>query len=237
MKARIKFSKAGTMRFIGHLDLMRYFQKAFRRADIPITYSEGFSPHPVMSFASPLGLGITSEGEYLDIQVNQEKTPEDMVAQMNTQMNEEIQVLSYTPLTDSAKTGMAVFDSASYLVCHRDGYPEIPAFVENMQRFLAQDAIIVTKKTKRSEKEMDIRPYIFKAEYDFTEYDQGIVMGTPMVMLHLQAGSVTNIKPELVMEAFCRFAGQEYNSYAWQIHRLDMFGPGEVPLSEYDRRA
>lgn len=224
------------MRFIGHLDLMRYFQKAFRRAEIPITYSEGFSPHPVMSFASPLGLGITSEGEYLDIQVNQETTPEDMAAQMNTQMNEEIQVLSYTPLIDTAKTGMAVFDSASYLVCHREGYPEIPAFSENMQRFLEQNAIMVTKKTKRSEKEMDILPYIFKAEYDFTAYDREIVMGTPMVMLHLQAGSVTNIKPELVMEAFCHFAGQEYNPYAWQIHRLEMFGPGGVPLSEYERR-
>ncbi len=237
MKARIKFSKAGTMRFIGHLDLMRYFQKAFRRAEIAVTYSEGFSPHPIMSFASPLGLGITSEGEYLDIQVNQETAPEDMVAQMNTQMNEEIRVLSYTPLTDTAKTGMAVFDSASYLVCHREGYPEIPAFEENLRRFLEQDTIMVMKKTKRSEKEMDILPYIFKAEFDFTAYNEELVMGTPVVMLHLQAGSVTNIKPELVMEAFCGFAGQEFNPYAWQIHRLNMFGPGGVPLSEYDRRA
>lgn len=237
MKARIKFSKAGTMRFIGHLDLMRYFQKAFRRAELAIAYTEGFSPHPIMSFASPLGLGITSEGEYLDIQVTEELSPKEMTARMNAQMNEEIRVLSYTPLTDGAKTSMAVFDSASYLVCHREGYPEIPAFAEAMQRFLEQDTIMVTKKTKRSEKEMDIRPFIFKAEYDFTEYDREIVMGAPMVMLHLQAGSVTNIKPELVMEAFCRFTGQEYNPYAWQIHRLDMFGPGGVPLSEYDRRS
>lgn len=56
------------MKFIGHLDTMRYFQKAMRRADIDIAYSTGFSPHQIMSFAAPLGVGITSDGEYLDIE-------------------------------------------------------------------------------------------------------------------------------------------------------------------------
>ena len=57
MKTRIKFSKCGSMRFVGHLDVMRYFQKAFRRAQIPVSYSQGFSPHQLMSFSSPLGIG------------------------------------------------------------------------------------------------------------------------------------------------------------------------------------
>ena len=59
MRIRIKFRKYGVMRFIGHLDIMRYFQKAMRRANIDIAYSEGFSPHQIMSFAAPLGVGIT----------------------------------------------------------------------------------------------------------------------------------------------------------------------------------
>ena len=50
------------MKFIGHLDTMRFFQKAIRRADIPVAYSEGFSPHMIMSFAAPLGVGTTSSG-------------------------------------------------------------------------------------------------------------------------------------------------------------------------------
>ena len=62
MKIRIKFSKYGNMKFIGHLDVMRYFQKAIRRADVDIRYSGGFSPHQIMSFAAPLGVGITSNG-------------------------------------------------------------------------------------------------------------------------------------------------------------------------------
>ena len=61
MKVRIKFAKKGTMKFIGHLDIMRYFQKAIRRAGIDIAYSEGFSPHQIMSFAAPLGVGLESK--------------------------------------------------------------------------------------------------------------------------------------------------------------------------------
>ena len=67
MKVRIKFSKTGALKYIGHLDVMRYFQKLMRRADIPIAYSEGFSPHQIMSFAMPLGIGDESIAEYVDI--------------------------------------------------------------------------------------------------------------------------------------------------------------------------
>ena len=67
MKVRVKFAKYGTLRFIGHLDVMRFFQKALRRAGVDVAYTTGFSPHQVMSFASPLGLGIDSFGEYMDI--------------------------------------------------------------------------------------------------------------------------------------------------------------------------
>ena len=74
MKVRIRFAKYGALKFIGHLDVMRYFQKAIRRADLPIAYSEGFSPHQIMSFAAPLSVGHTSEGEYLDIEVTSQIT-------------------------------------------------------------------------------------------------------------------------------------------------------------------
>ena len=60
MKIRIKFQKQGTVRFIGHLDVMRYFQKVMRRAEVDIRYSEGFSPHQIMSFASPLSVGLSA---------------------------------------------------------------------------------------------------------------------------------------------------------------------------------
>ena len=86
MKIRIKFAKYGVMKFIGHLDVMRFFQKAIRRADIDIRFSEGFSPHPVMSFAAPLGVGMESLGEYLDIEVNSMTSAEEMKDALNREM-------------------------------------------------------------------------------------------------------------------------------------------------------
>ena len=83
MKIRIKFSKQGAMKFIGHLDTMRYFQKAMRRADVDIRYSEGFSPHQIMSFAAPLGVGLTGSGEYLDIEVLSTDSSVEMVKRLN----------------------------------------------------------------------------------------------------------------------------------------------------------
>ena len=74
MKVRIKFTKTGAMKFVGHLDTMRYFQKAIRRAELPVAFSGGYSPHMIMSFAAPLGVGTTSMGEYFDMELT-EKVP------------------------------------------------------------------------------------------------------------------------------------------------------------------
>ena len=65
MKVRIKFSKEGPVKFVGHLDTMRYFQKAIRRANLPVAFSGGYSPHMIMSFAAPLGVGTEMSGRVL----------------------------------------------------------------------------------------------------------------------------------------------------------------------------
>ncbi len=95
IKVRIKFSKHGALKYIGHLDIMRYFQKVFRRADIDIAYTEGFSPHQVMSFAAPLGVGLESEGEYMDVELNSLVDTEDVRKRMNEHMAEGMEVLWY----------------------------------------------------------------------------------------------------------------------------------------------
>ena len=74
------------MKFIGHLDIMRYFQKAIRRAGIDIAYTEGFSPHMVMSFANPLGVGLTSDGEYVDIEIRTPISSKEAVQRLNDTM-------------------------------------------------------------------------------------------------------------------------------------------------------
>jgi Uncharacterized protein conserved in bacteria (DUF2344). len=103
MKARIKFQKYGAMKFIGHLDVMRYFQKAFRRAGYDNEYSKGFNPHQIMSFAAPLGLGLTSDGEYVDISLLTSRPPKDMVEGINEVLTEGFRVIGFHLLKEPKK--------------------------------------------------------------------------------------------------------------------------------------
>ena len=112
MKIRIKFRRWGAVKFLGHLDLMRYFQKAVRRANIDICYSEGFSPHQIMSFAAPLGVGITSDGEYFDIEVHSTIRTKEAMQALNETMVEGIEVTGYVRLPDNAKTAMSIVAAA-----------------------------------------------------------------------------------------------------------------------------
>ena len=164
MKARIKFKKYGALRFIGHLDVMRFFQKAIRRAHIPIAYTGGYSPHMIMSFANPLGIGITSEGEYFDIELKESISSAEAVSRLNAVMVEGIEVLSFRQIAEKKKmTGMVIVAAADYLL---DLVPEtLPDDWETqVDAFLSQSEIRILKQTKRSEKEVDIKPLIYRME-------------------------------------------------------------------------
>ena len=114
MKARIKFRKYGSLRFIGHLDVMRFFQKVMRRADIPIAFSGGYSPHMIMSFANPLGIGLTSDGEYFDIELTEAVNSADAVRRMNEACQiEGIEIVSIRRIAEEKKmTGMTILAGA-----------------------------------------------------------------------------------------------------------------------------
>ena len=217
MKVRIKFAKSGVMKFIGHLDMMRYFQKAMRRADIDIKYSEGFSPHQIMSFAAPLGVGITSDGEYLDIEVNSTETTEQSIVNLNSAMVDGVKILEYKKLPDPAKNAMSIVAAADYKIYIKDGY-ENPCSVEEWRSrlntfFYDRAEVLITKKTKKSEKELDIRPFIYKLSLE--EKDE--------IFMQLAAGSSNNTKPELVMEAFAAFMEIPYENLKFMIHRCELY--------------
>ena len=221
MKARIKFRKYGALRFIGHLDVMRFFQKVMRRADIPIAFTGGYSPHMIMSFASPLGIGLSSDGEYFDIELTAPVSSSKAVQRMNEACVEGIEVVSFRQISEEKKmTGMTILAAADYLVQPHSRCCLLPEdWTARFEAFLARPEIRIVKQTKRSEKEVDIRPMI---------YNQAV--RGDAVYLQLAAGSAQNLKPDLVMEAFCRYlnsgadasetsAGPEDFSY----HRLEMY--------------
>ena len=222
MKARIKFRKYGILRFIGHLDVMRYFQKVMRRAEIPIAFTGGFSPHMVMSFASPLGIGLESDGEYLDVELSAPVESAEAVRRMNEAGVEGIEVLSFRQIADEKKmTGMTILAAADYLIAPGDAPHAAGAipwdWKEKFASFLGQEEIRVRKQTKRSEREVDIRPLVFS----WKSVPEGIVV-------RLAAGSSENLKPELLMDTFVRTwpepdKGKALHGPVFSFRRLELY--------------
>lgn len=212
MKIRIKYAKTGVLRYIGHLDVMRYFQKALRRAGLDVAYSQGYSPHQLITFAAPLGLGVTSEGEYFDAEMNSVTTSADMVERLNATMADGMEIKDIVALKEGAKTAMAVVAGSDYLVDFREGYVEPECFLQAVDAFYAQEHIEIIKVSKTKEALMDIKPFIYQME----------VRDNRIYML-LSTGSVDNIKPELVMEAMCKYLQVEYQKMAFQVHRLETY--------------
>lgn len=213
MKVRIKFSKEGPMKFVGHLDTMRYFQKAVRRAGLPAAFSGGYSPHMIMSFAAPLGVGTESLGEYFDLELTETMPTDEIVRRLNKTMAEGVQVISARQVEEGkAGKAMSLVAASDYFVEFRPGKePEI-SWRDKVEEFLSLPQIQVTKKTKRSEKQVDIRPFIYKME----QRDNG-------VFLMLASASSNYTKPELVMETFFKWLGTDLPDFALQIRRLEVY--------------
>ncbi|MBQ8527729.1 MAG: DUF2344 domain-containing protein [Lachnospiraceae bacterium] len=228
MKLRIKFSKHGPIVFIGHLDMMRYFQKAMRRAEVDISYSGGFSPHQIMSFAAPLGVGLASNGEYMDIGVDSLTSAKQVKDALNNVMVEGVQIESVKLLPDNVTNAMASVAAAKYTVSFRSGYePDVDFFCQ-IGNYLSREKILVTKETKKGPRDMDLKPHI----YDFS-YEREANAVTLMV----DASSAGNIKPGFVLQDYYKFCGKEAGEFDFLITREDTYtnigtedAPSFVPL-------
>ena len=212
MKIRVKFTKEGDLKFIGHLDVMRFFQKMMRRAEIPIAFTGGFSPHMIMSFANPLGVGVTSDGEYFDIELSEEIDMDAAVIRMNQTSVEGIEIVNMVPISDEKKrTGMTIVAAADYLSTIKNGaFPD--GWQAKAEGFMEQPTICITKKTKKSEKEVDIKPLIYQYE----------IRGEN-VFMKVATGSVENLKPEVVMQALAQYLGADLESVSFSHHRLEVY--------------
>ena len=223
MKIRIKFKKYGVMKFIGHLDVMRYFQKLLRRADIPIAYTTGMSPHQIMSFAMPLGIGIESDAEYVDIEITDKITSDIAIAAMNNNTVEGIDIVSFKELPEHSVNAMASICAADYVIRFREGYePGFDCF-SVLEGMYGEPEINVLKKTKKSEGIVDIKPGILSSERN----DDGI-------SLCLSCGSALNIKPELVFDAIYKHEDKELDEYALLIKRTEIYTRDDEGLVSLD---
>ncbi len=220
------------MQYVGHLDMMRFFQKAFRRSRLPIKYTEGFNPHPVMSFAQPLGLGVTSSGEYMDIETTESVASAEAVRRLNAEMVDGVRVCSWKELPEKTPNAMASVAAADYAVTWAD-----PASAPSAERLRAAiqktitdaDAVCVTKETKKGTRDLDLKPLIYAIEAE--EGDDG-----PVIRMRVSASSADAVKPQLVMQVLDRALGIDPADPAARlhVHRADLYACTEDGLKSLD---
>lgn len=210
MKIRVKFSKRGVIKYIGHLDLMRYFQKALRRTDIDVLYSKGFSPHMIMSFAQPLGVGVESDGEYFDMEVADSYDYTTILDKLNATMAEGITVLKVTKLPDGAINAMASVKAADYVITFNEGI-SLPSDLND--KFNKASAIPYVKVTKTGEHVIDVKEFT----YEFNRLSDN------SLFIKVDASSSGNLKPGIFLESLFKYCELDINDYPYHILRKDVY--------------
>lgn len=217
---RMRFHKTGAIRYIGHLDVMRFFQKCLRRAQIPVAYTGGFSPHQILTFAAPLSVGLESYGEYVDVEVESITHSEDIVKRMNAASVPEIEIVSAKLLPEHVGNAMASVAAASYEVQFREGKTPVPFTLEEaklqkaLTSFLEKESIPYVKEGKKGMREVDLRPGIFSLKWDPNK---------KALFLMVDASSKDTVKPGQVIDALLALHDETLQERALQITRLDTF--------------
>ena len=198
---RLRFSKTETAKYISHLDINRAFQRAFSRAKINLWYTEGFNPHPYMSFSLPLSLGVESLCENVDIRINEEIPFEDIKNKMNDALPPGIRIIDvYSEFMDASRIAFSDY-------VYKFEFADNEAALEKLKSVLEQDEILALKKGKKGKKrilkETDIKQFIDK--YTISLRDNQIVLN-----IRLLAGIDKNLNPSLLFDTLIRLIDMDF---------------------------
>ncbi|MCL2415900.1 MAG: TIGR03936 family radical SAM-associated protein [Defluviitaleaceae bacterium] len=189
---RIFFSKIGKCRFIGHLDLQTFFQRAIKRAGLPAAYSEGFNPHQLLSFAQPLSLGYGGLREIVELEMTQTMPTDEIVARLGAQMPAGINILDAVKIDLPAKSAAALIYGAVYDVI----FP-VRIAPEILDAILEKKEIFAETKGKKGL--VEIRSGITDLKIADTD--------TTTVRCVLSAGSAKNLRADTVAKLIIETGG------------------------------
>ncbi|WP_242987404.1 TIGR03936 family radical SAM-associated protein [Anaerobacterium chartisolvens] len=162
---RAKFIRGEEIKYISHLDLMKAFERAIRRAEIPIAYSQGFNPHPHMVFGLPLSVGVTSQAEYGDFELSQPMNAGEFMGTLNKELPPWLKIIEAGEKR-SGNNIMASIAAACYDILLSSELKTSRAFIEDkITELLMKPEITVKKTSKRGIREVDIRPMIHRVSF------------------------------------------------------------------------
>ncbi len=169
-RLRLCFSKTGRLRFISHLDFIRAFERAVRRAGLPVSMSEGFSPAPRIAYGWPLPVGMAGLGEYLDMELKRRVPPEEVAGRLNRSLPEGLTVHDARYVTPHGPSLMSELDTGTYLVRVSAGGRSLGEWREAAARLLGRDRLEVTRERGGAgdgpvrAKVVDVRPLVRRLE-------------------------------------------------------------------------
>ena len=200
-EVRLRFSKTGRLKYISHLDINRAMSRALKRAQIPLWYTEGFNPHPYMSFSLPLSLGVESLCESVDLRIIGDITNDEIKNRLNNVLPQDIKIVDvYDDFRDNSEI---VYSDYVYKFEFKDN----EAAFEKIKNVLSSDEIIALKKgkqgRKRVMKETNIKSFIDK--YSISIRNDVIVMN-----IRLLAGPEKNLNPSLLFDTIIRLIDMDF---------------------------
>ena len=199
---RVMYAKEGPARYLSHLDLIRTFDRAARRAGLPVAFSQGFNPHPKLFFAAPLAVGTIGDAEFADMELTGD-VPAGIVAKaLSDAMPEGLRLIEIRLVPDNLPALMAVVDRAAYSArAVLDDSLEKETLEKAAADFLAMPEILVERRSKTGEKRMfDIKPGIFAMS---AWINNDIIV----LLAELKTGSSGNIRFEELIAAFMKCSG------------------------------
>ena len=207
---RLRFMRKGSLSYIGHLDLMRTLEHALRRAGLPLLHSQGYNPRPMLVFALPLGVGISTEADYVDVSLSEETDTDFVIAALNANLPEDLRILEGWKVPESAGSIMALVTAASYRLKARGISQAVMALME-------RDTVMAEKKSKGQLRTVDIRPLILEVR----ESDPADPNGITVLVL---AGSHENLRPDLLLQSLSVYGGYpERDGLNCEVVRTGLF--------------
>lgn len=200
-EVRLRFSKTDRLKYISHLDINRAMARALKRAEIPLWYTEGFNPHPYMSFSLPLSLGVESLCESVDLRIVGDITNEDIKSRLNSVLPDGLKIVDvYDNFRDNSEI---VYSDYVYKFEFKDN----EAAYEKIKSVLESDEILALKKgkqgRKRVMKETNIKSFIDK-------YSISIRGDVIILNIRLLAGPEKNLNPSLLFDTIIRLIDTDF---------------------------
>ena len=193
----LKYSRDERVKYVSHLDFVRVFHRAVRRAGVPFVFSQGFNPHPVMTVAMPLSVGVTADGELMKVGFDGEFEPEELCERLNGAMPPGFLIKKAYRLK-AKEIDITKADKADYVV-YIEYENDFTLTERKVSELLKNTELKVMKRTKSGTRETDIRPYIYEIE---PGEKQGRVQE---VKMRIACGNTFNLKPDTVVEAMSKY--------------------------------